>query len=169
MVNIIIGDNSIGKTKYLLDLAGDHYRECVSSLNINLDNDIIPISKKKYEELKSIIGTTQTGLNGNKISFINHDLDGQIVFCSDELRNIFSLLCKDIKLIFLDEPEINLPLDELLTLLYVLETRDNQEDDIWITTHSSYLTGNYKFKYFTIDDDEKLVEIKVEVSDKYTN
>lgn len=166
MINILLGDNSVGKTKFLLRMAAEESNDCVSNLNMELDNSNVPMSNQKYTELKNIIGTTQDGVIGNKIAYINYISNNQQVICSDSLRDIFSLLCKDRKLILLDEPEIDLSLDELLTLLYVLETRDYVLDDVWIVTHSEYLVGHQTFKYFTIVDN-KLTQLTVEESDEW--
>lgn len=166
MINILLGDNSIGKTKFLLKMAAEESNNCVSNLNMELDNSVIPMSYQKYTELKNIIGTTQDGIIGNKIAYINYISNNQQVICSDSLRDIFSLLCKDRKLILLDDLEIDLSLDELLLLLYVFEARDPVLDDVWVVTHSEYLVGHQMFKYFTIVDN-KLTQLTVEESDEW--
>ena len=166
MINILLGYNSVGKTKFLLKMAAEESNNCVSNLNMELDNSNVPMSNQKYTELKNIIVTTQDGVIDNKIAYINYISNNQQVICSDSLRDIFSLLCKDRKLILLDEPEIDLSLGELLTLLYVLETRDCVLDDVWIVTHSEYLVGHQTFKYFTIVDN-KLTQLTAEESNEW--
>lgn len=162
MITLIVGQNAIGKSVYLKD------RAKAASLNDDiifnmvdssyLDN--ISYNTERIEHLKDILQTEDITEN-----------DDILVIKTDEVKlntefiKLLTLICKNCKKMYLDEPEYCLTYHQIGFLVWFLSRVEVTFDEIVIVTHSEVLLGLESKEVKTVDWNEEthrfeLVELK---------
>lgn len=75
---------------------------------------------------------------------------GKTTIVDKEFLELLTLLSKDVSIICLDEPELNLDQYELWTLVDILKDYDF-DTDIWISTHEIMFADLVNAKFYMVD------------------
>ena len=152
MVNVIVGQNAVGKTKKLMEIYSNSEK---SSTICNLDSD--------RDLTKNVIDIERLNSLAESIDIITEDvvIDNNNTIVAIKMQGckfsfdfckVLNLLSKKVRTIILDEPEQGINLYEQV-LVYKLLKRIafcHADLDIWITTHSSVLCDCETFSYYKI-------------------
>lgn len=134
MLNVIYGKNASGKTKLLRDMYEEHdERESLTNLcKCRFFRDI-PYSVEKLEKINDVLDYQEIDI-GESGNLVSNEF-------SQEFLDIVSLLIKDAKNIFLDEPDKYLGGIEREWLVYLIVILRNDIPELWIVTHDELLYG----------------------------
>ena len=154
MVNYIIGDNATGKTRYLLNMwhkMNASGESCISSFSGSVVNGIIPIERCMLDVIDNELYCNDIIITRNMITAMTGDYED----ATPKFFEVLSLLSKKVKHIYLDEPSIEMTIEEARDIARILNVLNRESDkDIWITTHSYDITAIYNPHLYCIKDGE---------------
>lgn len=146
MLTLIIGKNASGKTIYLNSLL---FKFKSSNIITNLlDKDYI-VNTKFNEERKEVFRKLMLA---DKIEEVNNKFKFQNPYFepSDEFNNLMSLLCRDRKILLLDEPDRDITYNEKNILINFLAFTYKTYDQIYIVTHDEEMLNLPKYELIAI-------------------
>ena len=159
MINLIIGQNAIGKSTYLKKL----YREIgFARCTTNLYGDLLPEDNTPFNEhrlsvVRDICDCDDVRAEGTSyVNIINSDPT-----FTRQFRDLVSIICRDKEYLLLDEPDLGITYYEEGKLLKLIAYTCKSFKDIYIITHNE--------NFFALPDYEaKTVVTKGNLSDLVT-
>lgn len=164
MITLLIGNNAIGKTRYLQELLSNHNPNDVLT---NMYSKVY-ILKEDYNEerlnvLKDILMTDDILLD-HKILYPNNPY----FIPSNAFMELMTLLCKNRNIVFLDEPTKELQFHEKAKLVKFLARTAETYKTVYITTHYTGMLNLIDREVYTIEKvDKKVLLKKVNEEDEY--
>jgi hypothetical protein len=165
MVNVLVGDNAIGKTLVLKNKLA-----CENTVS-NFANDNITrfttLDMEKVAWMSELLGTEYKIINNNDIAFGRMNAGGASREIPCEFRKLLILFCKSGTQLLLDEPDIHLDDDNVCDLAFLVGCcNDSIFREIWIVTHNIKMLNIEGCKYLTLNNDV-LVEISKDEAYEY--
>lgn len=165
MINLIIGQNALGKTAYLKQLISRlDFNKIITNIEKDPGLDITPYNEDRINILKDI---AECGEVMTSLSLINI-ADDMVVYSIDFLT-LITLLCRDRDILILDEPDMMLNITERSLLVNFIAYAERTYKLIVIVTHDSltFSLPNYTL-YTVVEDSKNKFELeKVEVEKQY--
>ena len=159
MITVFIGSNAEGKTLKLLELM----RDCSTSYASNIKPELL----EEIELLKSSCEIAASNISASRLITSKND-----VVCADFFRkedeqayareffNLLTIICKDVKQVFLDEPMIEFKSLEDSDLYRIIEEISKKCNvDFFITTHSDSFLCIDSVNVFLIENGELRSEV----------
>lgn len=148
MIKIIIGQNASGKTLYLNNCIDSELMEFntidfVTNMKDASYNDV-SYNQERLEILESITDVERIDTSNELLALI-----GNPIKLSKDFLQIVTLLCKECKRVYLDEPEQGLSEYEINLLVSFLQYADNTYEEIIVVTHSELFVQIPVCKIFT--------------------
>lgn len=138
MLKYLIGNNSVGKTKYLTNLyeAEKNCSRVATNLTVQVSGAACKLDEKVIEILKHLFLSEVIVVDGN----VDWRFCGRYNFSFD-LLNILNILIKDVDLTILDAPDCNLAQGEIYFLSDLLRriAIEHNSREIIVSTHSSFM------------------------------
>ena len=161
MIKIIIGQNASGKTLYLDNVVeemsqGDGEIDFVTNLADQHIFDHVPFLPDKVEILCEILQAERVDTS----CVILTPVESPVVL-GREFIEIITLLCKDVKAVYLDEPEQGLSEYEMSILCTLIQYFSRFFEEIIIVTHSELFVQMVNCRYFTVVMDEKTADVEL--------
>ena len=160
MVNIIIGNNCSGKTKAIKDMYRRDKNNSVISTSEDIIKKHIELSSERINVLSDVLDDIET--NNNSVIRCSFNSAFNSVNIQQDLLDIITIICKNKRFIYLDEPELNLSsldLNIMHNILYCLVDYCNIE--LWIATKDINFIGIPNANYFIVDN-YNLIKIESE-------
>jgi hypothetical protein len=156
MINLIVGENSSGKTVYLEKLLKEKYKYGVSTNMLKIDPKIesVGFNQERVNILDEI--TICDGINstGQYLEFT-----GKKETYSLEFIKLLSLICKDNSILILDEPDLMIEDTEGSRLAYFMSRVGHTFNEVYIVTHDELMLSIPDAKYWTVDKNMDAYEI----------
>lgn len=148
MIKFIIGENASGKTLYLdtcieKEIASNENIQFITNLREANYTDL-KFNKARLEILEEISDVESVDTSNQILSLI-----GSPVRLSEDFLKLMTLLCRECKKAYIDEPEQGLSEYEIYLLASFLEYTEKTFDEIIIVTHSEILIQITKCIYLT--------------------
>lgn len=162
MIKFIIGNNASGKTLYLdncidieLENVSKQGIEFISNLrNGNYSNRLY--NKERLNILEEITQCKEIDTTSSLLSFIESP-----VRLSEDFIKLMTLMCKECKRAYIDEPEQGLSVYELNLFCSFLDYAGRTYEELVIVTHSELLIQTDEKEMFTPIMDEKTADIQM--------
>jgi hypothetical protein len=167
MINIIVGDNAIGKTLILYDK--EKMPNTISNMSVLSNTEYLVYDIERAKKISHLLGCGDV-VYGNKVSFETTCVYGIKELMSDSMKQLLRLCSTKGDKLVLDEPDVGLTDKETATLAFMLgsELFAKEFKEIWITTHNSFLLNIEECNFYTITD-KNLTSISREEAYEYTN
>jgi hypothetical protein len=167
MVNIIVGDNAIGKTLVLYEK--ERISNTISNMAVLSNSEYLVYDIERAKKISHLLGCGDV-VYGNKVSFETTNVYGIKELMSDSMKHLLRLCSTKGDKLVLDEPDVGLSDRETATLAFMLgsELFALEFKDIWISTHNSFLLNIDECNYYTITD-KGLTSISRKEAYEYTN
>lgn len=138
MIKFIIGENASGKTLYLDNCIE---KELVSNEEINFVTNLRDGNYAEWQFNQERLDILEDISDSDKVDISNQILylSGSPVKLSEEFLKLMTLLCKDCKKAYIDEPEQGLSEYEINLLASFLQYTQRTFEEIIIVTHSELL------------------------------
>lgn len=162
MVNLIVGENAVGKTKCLYGLS-----ELTSDLCITDRMEPDRIAAFKLDERCIQVINDITGYcvhcSPDYLDILNLTPDSTLVdkgISRPEFYKLLTLISKCANTFYLDEPDVGMTFGELVVLTDIIqEFSEEFNKTFWITTHNPIWLRILKLNFYTIDEN-RLVQIR---------
>lgn len=162
MIKFIIGNNASGKTLYLdncIDIELENISKSGLQFITNLRNG--NYSNRSYDKerihiLKELTQCTEIDITSALLSFI-----GSPVRLSEDFIKLMTLMCKESKRAYIDEPEQGLSIYELNLFCSFLDYAGRTYEELVIVTHSELLIQTDDKELFTPIMDEKTADLQM--------
>jgi hypothetical protein len=167
MINIIVGDNAIGKTLILYEK--EKISNTISNMSVLANTEYLVYDIERAKKISKLLGCGEV-VYGNKVSFETTSIYGIKELMSDSMKQLLRLCSTKGDKLVLDEPDVGLTDKETATLAFMLgsDLFAKEFNDIWITTHNSFMLNIDECNFFTIID-MNLTSISREEAYEYTN
>lgn len=157
MLNVIVGENACGKTKILSEMFLKYREDAVSNFVYDSRSKYVHLNSSRVNGLDEIVDELE--ISKDKIVHAVWESAISKTVLQSETLELLSLLCKDRKYVFLDEPEWFIDNEQLKPVIWFLN-KSLEDCEIWITTHETRLLGIRNSKYYTVDKMCRLVQIE---------
>lgn len=154
MIRLIIGNNASGKTLYLKrcikdDLDKHNKVEFITNFIDNMSD-----STEYNQDRINILGEVFCYSDGIDTSNDTLGIINNNVRVSKYFLEIITLLCKDYKRMYIDEPEQGLSIYEINLLCNFLQFADKTYENLTIVTHSEMLIQLPYYELYTVKMNE---------------
>ena len=158
MIRIIIGQNASGKTLYLNncinnDLEDSDTIDFVTNLKDASYNDI-SYNQERLQVLEEITDVEMIDTSNELLALI-----GSPIKLSKDFLQIVTILCKECKKVYLDEPEQGLSEYEINLLISFVQYAESTYEEIVVVTHSELFVQIPLCEIFTPKMDEVTSDI----------
>ncbi len=147
MINIIVGENSTGKTLMLRKMYRENREVSVASFADNYRRENTKLNIDDLYDVSQALQITDVVKDDYRIKSARIAYPNTLPCeCSEELIAVLNTLCKNVAKVYLDEPEFYLTEIDCVRLKVALLFL---EKDVWLTTHCRTLIHD-DFRYYTI-------------------
>lgn len=158
MIRLVIGQNTIGKSLYLIN---ESKKYKLSEIETNFFSDGILSDRIEYDHtrteiLRNLLDADEVITDTTLLGFKNPD-----IVCSEAFIKLFSLLCRNKQIFFLDEPDKMLRLNEKILFINFLAQAENTFEDIYIVTHNEQMLSLPKRKLYTVTMDKNTSKLQL--------
>lgn len=167
MLNLIVGQNTIGKTAYLRQLLSAFgFNNCTTNMfrDKAMPSDV-GFDKDRLYILRDVMDGKDIYVSGTDyLTIISEDIP-----LTREFNDIMTIMCKDKKILILDEPDLGINAYEEGKLLDMIAHANKTFDDMYIVTHNESFFALPEFNVLTITgySDGKLQVTQVMEEDGY--
>lgn len=162
MITLVVGQNAIGKSVYLRNKAKSAAadNEIIYNMVDSSYLDDIAYNAERVDHLKEILRTDSISESDDTLMIKTEE-----VKLNTEFIKLLTLICKDCKNLYLDEPEYCLTYHQIGFLVWFLSRVEYTFDEIVIVTHSETLLGLMDKEVKTVEWNEvthnfELVDLK---------
>lgn len=156
MVNIVVGDNACGKTKFLRSLIKNtplfetNIKEYSSQTITSLD-------ESRLQKLRDFYLIDELECDEDNIVVIRYCDGYESHVAKRDFVNIVEKICNNAEIVILDDPELDINAEaDIILLRHILSECSEGLAEIWLTTHCPGLTFIDNAKFWTVKDDKLL-------------
>lgn len=156
-VNILVGNNASGKTRYLFDMVKRNRKDAITNLIELRRQGNFSLDAGRTELLEEILEVDKVGIT-NSVLYIE---DSRFKF-SKQMCEILYLMTIERGILILDEPDTELSYRESCLFADVIRQFNSFYDEIWIATHDeSMLSNPFRHLYKVVEhkDDMQLIPV----------
>ena len=156
MINLIVGKNALGKTVYLNKLKDEYDLDIIITNLITfryIKNE--DYNLERLEVLQDLLIADEIMQTKPKLTIVNPDFE-----FTQEFLDLMTLLCKNRKIVLLDEPDKGLTSHERYLLISFLAQTEHTYEDVYIVTHYEGMLAVPNKKIFTVDTFNKTLNLR---------
>lgn len=146
MVNVILGHNATGKTLFLNNLLKDN-QKAVTNLIQPVFFSETKFNSEAVNRIERALGISDITKRGTSINYVSNDG----VELSSEMCDLLFLLCCDMDVAILDEPDFGMTEVERGKLITVFSYLSTIFLEIWITTHDEGMLYLDNANYYRVE------------------
>lgn len=164
MIELIIGQNTLGKTAYLQEvIEGYGIKNIINNIKSDISIEFVGYNKERLDILQDLLMADEI-VEGRQLSVVNSYID-----LSKYFLELFTLMCKERDILILDEPDKCLTSTETLLFLNFISFANRTYKHIYIVTHNELMLGLPSKEIYTVkfNRDRTIDKILVKEDLKY--
>lgn len=153
-MNVLVGNNASGKTRYLFDILKQNRKDAITNLIDLRKQGNFSLDVGRTELLEEIFEVDKVGIT-NSVLYIE---DSTFKF-SRQMCEILFLLCIERGILVLDEPDVGLSRRESCLFNEVVRQFAGFYDEIWVATYDGGMLTNPLNNVFKVVENGDLLQL----------